>query len=53
MKLLPANQVVQVIILLSEPAEREDEEAWARLSSEQFLWSIVCEALHSLIHDYE
>jgi hypothetical protein len=37
MKLLPANQVVQVIILLNEPTEREDEEVWARLNVEQFL----------------
>ena len=37
MKLLPANQVVRVIILLSEPTEREDEEVWARLTAEQFL----------------
>jgi hypothetical protein len=35
-KLLPANQVVRVIILLSEPTEREDEEAWTRLTAEQF-----------------
>src|SRR5437868_2942364 len=35
-KLLPANQVVRVIILLNEPTEREDEEAWARLTAEQF-----------------
>ena len=37
MKLLPANQVGRVIILLSEPTEREDEEVWARLTAEQFL----------------
>jgi hypothetical protein len=36
-KLLPANQVLRVIILLSEPTEREDEEVWARLTAEQFL----------------
>jgi hypothetical protein len=36
-KLLPVNQVVRVIILLNEPTEREDEEAWARLTAEQFL----------------
>ena len=36
-KLLPDNQVVRVIILLSEPTEREDEEVWARLTTEQFL----------------
>jgi len=35
-KLLPANQVVRVIILLNEPTEREDEETWARLTAEQF-----------------
>ena len=37
MELLPANQVVRVIILLSEPTEREDNEVWARLTAEQFL----------------
>lgn len=37
MKLLPANQVVRVIILLNEPTERADEEGWARLTAEQFL----------------
>jgi len=26
-----------VIVLLNEPTEREDEEAWARLTAEQFL----------------
>jgi hypothetical protein len=36
MKLLPANRVVRVIILLSEPTERA-EEVWARLTTEQFL----------------
>jgi len=36
-KLLPANQVVRVIVLLNEPTEREDEEAWALLTAEQFL----------------
>jgi hypothetical protein len=35
-KLLPVNQVVRVIILLNELTEREDEEAWARLTAEQF-----------------
>ena len=38
-KLLPANQVVRVIILLSEPTEREDEEVWAHFTAEQFLTS--------------
>jgi len=36
-KLLPVDQVVRVIILLSEPTERDDEEVWARLTTEQFL----------------
>jgi len=35
-KLLPANQVVRVIILLNEPTEKEDEEVWARFTAEQF-----------------
>jgi len=37
MKLLPANQVVRIIILLSEPTEKAEEEVWARLTTEQFL----------------
>jgi hypothetical protein len=37
LKLMPAHQVVRVIIFLSEPTEREDEEVWARLTAEQFL----------------
>ena len=28
--------MVRVIILLNEPTEREDEEAWTRLTAEQF-----------------
>ena len=36
-KLLPANHVVRVIILLSELTEIEDNEVWARLTAEQFL----------------
>jgi len=36
-KLLPANQVVWVVILLSELTETEDNEVWARLTTEQFL----------------
>ena len=35
-KFLPANQVVRVIVLLNEPTESEDEEAWTRLTAEQF-----------------
>src|SRR5262245_53165981 len=34
-KLLPANQMVRVIVLLNEPTESEDEEAWTRLTAEQ------------------
>ncbi len=37
MKLLPANQVVRIIILMREPAEEEDQEVWTRLTTEQFL----------------
>jgi len=37
MKLLPANQVVRMIILLSEPTEKAEEEVWARLTTAQFL----------------
>ena len=36
MKLLPANQVVRVIILVSEPADMEEQAAWSRLTAEQF-----------------
>ena len=38
-KLLPANQMVRVIVLLNEPTESDDEEAWARLTAEQFFAS--------------
>ncbi len=36
MKLLPANQVVRVIILMLEPTEAEGQEVWASLTAEQF-----------------
>ena len=36
MKLLPANQVVRVIILVSEPTDMEEQTAWSRLTAEQF-----------------
>jgi len=36
MKLLPANEVVRVIILVSEPTDMEEQAAWSRLTAEQF-----------------
>ena len=36
-RLLPGNQVVRVIILVSEPADIEEPMAWSRLTAEQFL----------------
>lgn len=36
-ELLPDNQVVRVIILVSEPEDMEEETAWSRLTAEQFL----------------
>ena len=36
LKLLPANQVVRVIIFVSEPADMEEQAAWSRLTAEQF-----------------
>lgn len=34
-KKLPVSQVVRAIFLVSEP-ERDDEDAWAKLTAEQF-----------------
>ena len=36
LKLLPSNQVVRVIILISEPTDMEEQAAWSRLTAEQF-----------------
>ena len=36
LKLLPGNQVVRVIILISEPTDKEEQAAWSRLTVEQF-----------------
>jgi uncharacterized protein (DUF433 family) len=36
LKLLPANQMVRVIILVSEPTDKEEQSAWSRLTTEQF-----------------
>jgi len=35
LKLLPGNQVVRIIILLSEPTD-EDQAAWSHLTAQQF-----------------
>lgn len=37
LKLLPNNQVVRVIILVSEPTDVEEQEAWSRLTAGQIL----------------
>jgi hypothetical protein len=34
---LPRNQTVRVIILVPESADREEDTAWSRLATEQFL----------------
>jgi hypothetical protein len=36
LKLLPDNQVVRVIILISESTDKEEQAAWSRLTKEQF-----------------
>ena len=33
---LPRNQVVRVIVLVSEPSDKEESEAWSHLTAEQF-----------------
>lgn len=35
--LLPRDQVIRLIILIPEPTDSEEQEAWARLAAEQFL----------------
>jgi hypothetical protein len=37
LKQLPSNQEVRVILLVSEPEDREEHAAWSRLTGEQFL----------------
>lgn len=36
LKLLPGDQVVRVIILISEPTDTEEQVAWSHLTAEQF-----------------
>jgi hypothetical protein len=36
-ELLPRGQVVRIIILVNEPKDEDEQLAWARLTSEQFL----------------
>lgn len=36
LNLLPVNQVVRVIVLISEPTDMEEQAAWSRLTAEQF-----------------
>ena len=35
-ELLPSNQVVRVIVLVSEPSDRESPGDWSHLTAEQF-----------------
>ena len=37
LELLPDNQIIRVIILISEPTDMEEQSAWSRLTAEQFL----------------
>ncbi|NPV09877.1 MAG: hypothetical protein HPY83_18190 [Anaerolineae bacterium] len=37
LKQLPGDGVVRVIVLLNEPGDREEGEAWSRLAAQQFL----------------
>jgi hypothetical protein len=37
LKLLPDNQVVRIVLLVSEPTDVEEQAAWSQLTSEQFL----------------
>ncbi len=36
-EVLPRGQVVRVIVLVTEPTDKDEQAAWARLTSEQFL----------------
>jgi len=36
-KVLPANQVVRVIILMAEPTDQDEQASWARVTAEEFL----------------
>jgi hypothetical protein len=35
--LLPRDQIIRVIILIPEPTDSKEQDAWARLTAEQFL----------------
>jgi hypothetical protein len=37
MKLLPANEVVRVIVLVAEPDDTQEQRTWNHLAAEQFL----------------
>ena len=37
LELLPRNQLVRLIILVTEASDQEEEAAWSRLAAEQFL----------------
>jgi hypothetical protein len=37
LKLLPGNQVIRTIFLITEPTDAQDQAAWSRLAAEQFL----------------
>jgi len=36
LKLLPTNQIVRIILLVSEPTDIEEQAVWSRLTAEQF-----------------
>ena len=36
-ELLPRGQVVRIIVLVNEPTDKDEQAAWSRLTSEQFL----------------
>ena len=40
-ELLPRGQVVRIIVLVSEPSDKDEQSAWARLTHEQFLAGYV------------
>lgn len=35
-QILPSNQVVRVIVLVSEPTDTQEKAAWSQLTTEQF-----------------
>lgn len=37
LQLLPSNQVVKVIVLVSEQTDKSEQAAWSHITAEQFL----------------